>query len=177
MAFRYSVSDAPLYLWHAGVKGNAAAAAAAAELARYIIRCELIWYKTKAHYGAYMAQYMQKHEPCYYCYKKNNSSRWSGPTNEVTVWEIEQPHINEYHPTQKPISLATRAMSNHTAIIILDLFLGSGSTLIACEKMNRICYGMELDPHYCDVIVKRYMDWCIKNEREYIIKLNGEAWQ
>lgn len=83
------------------------------------------------------------------------------------------------HPTQKPIKLLSDIINDFTREdnIIYDPYIGSGSTLIACEKTNRICYGMELDPHYCDVIVKRYMDWCIKNEREYIIKLNGEAWQ
>ncbi|KKL96600.1 hypothetical protein LCGC14_1842900, partial [marine sediment metagenome] len=67
IAFAYSVTDAPMYLWHAGTKGNAAAAAAAA--AGYEVRCEIIWHKLKAHYGAFTAQYMQKHEPCYYCFK------------------------------------------------------------------------------------------------------------
>ena len=83
------------------------------------------------------------------------------------------------HPTQKPTELVIWFLdkfSNHKELV-LDLFLGSGSTVIACEKIKRICYGMEIDPHYCDVIVKRYMDWCIKNDKEYTIKLNGELWQ
>ena len=58
---------------------------------------------------------------------------------------------------------------------VLDLFLGSGSTLIACEKTNRKCYGMELDEHYCDVIVKRYVDFCKKNDKPYSVKRNGEV--
>ncbi len=83
------------------------------------------------------------------------------------------------HPTQKPIKLLSDIINDYTNKdnIIFDPYIGSGSTLIACEKINRICYGMELDPHYCDVIVKRYTGWCIKNEREYIVKLNGESWQ
>ncbi len=56
----------------------------------------------------------------------------------------------------------------------MDFFLGSGSTLIACEKTNRICYGMEIEPYYCDVIVKRHIDWCKKNKRKINIKLNGK---
>jgi len=67
--------------------------------------------------------------------------------------------------------------SSQNGEIVLDLFLGSGTTLIACERTNRKCYGIEKDPHYCDVIVNRYRDWCIKNKKEYTIKLNGEPWQ
>ncbi len=83
------------------------------------------------------------------------------------------------HPTQKPVGLLSSIILDYTVSneYVADPFLGSGSTLLACEITNRICYGMELDPHYCDVVVNRYMDWCIKNEREYIIKLNGEVWQ
>jgi len=66
---------------------------------------------------------------------------------------------NNFHPTQKPVELAERALKNHNAKNVLDLFLGSGSTLIAAEKTGRKCYGMELDPKYCDVIVKRWEDF------------------
>ena len=166
-SFLYSKNTSVFYLWHAGVKGIAAAAAAAA--AGYMIRCELIWHKLKAHYGdgAYAAQYMQKHEPCYYCYKKNQKAQWFGPNNEVTVWEIEQPSKNEYHPVQKPVSLAERAIRNSSKNkqIILDLFIGSGTTIIACEKLNRICYSMEIDPIYCDVAIKRWEQWTGKKAR------------
>jgi len=166
-AFEYSSKGSALYLWHAGIKGIAAAAAAAAAAAGYEIRCELIWHKLKAHYGAFAAQYMQKHEPCYYCYKKNQTASWYGPTNEVTVWEIEQPHVNEFHPTQKPTALATRAIQNSSRQeqIVLDGFLGSGSTIIAAEKLNRRCYGMEIDQIYCDVIVKRWQDFTGKKAK------------
>lgn len=157
MAFEFSEGNAPLYLWHAGVKGISAAAAAA--LAGYEIRAEIIWNKNQAQYGAISAQYKQKHEPCFYCYKKGSSARWGGSTTEVTVWDINRASKNEYHPTQKPVELATRAIKNHDVASVLDLFLGSGSTLIACEKTNRICYGMELDPKYVDVIIKRWEDY------------------
>ena len=177
MAMEYSVDDAPLYLWHAGVKGIAAAAAAAA--AGYEIRCEIVWNKNHAQFGALSAQYKQKHEPCYYCFKKGNSARWHGPTNEVTVWDIDRSVKNEFHPTQKPVELATRAIRNHDAESVLDLFLGSGSTLIACEKTNRKCYGMEIDPVYCDVIINRWEKYtgnkAVKeNERKFEVKeING----
>ncbi len=83
------------------------------------------------------------------------------------------------HPTQKPTELIIWFLNKFSKYryVVVDPFLGSGSTLIACEKTSRICYGIELDPHYCDVIVTRYRDWCIKNEKEYTIKLNGESWE
>jgi len=94
-----------------------------------------------------------------------------------SVWTVNKDaSINYLHPTQKPVALACEAVDKTTTAddIVLDLFLGSGSTLIACEKTNRICYGMELEPHYCDVIRDRYIDWCNKNDRTPGVKLNGE---
>lgn len=153
ISFDFSIKEAPLYLWHAGIKGIAAAAAAIK--AGYEIRCEIIWHKLKAHYGAFASHYKQKHEPLYYCHK-GSSVNWCGANNETTVWEIEQSHLNEFHPTQKPVALPIKAIKNHSVGLIADWFLGSGSTLIACEQTNRICYGMEIDSHYIDVILRRY---------------------
>ncbi len=155
-AARHSDDKAALYLWHAGVKGIAAAAAAAA--AGYDIRCELVWNKNLAQFGSLSAQYKQKHEPAYYCHKHGHSPRWFGPTNEITVWDCERASVNEFHPTQKPVALARRAMTNSSEPggLVLDLFLGSGSTLIAAESESRRCYGLEIEPRYCDVIVARW---------------------
>lgn len=156
MAYRFTDSLATIYLWHAGVKGIAAAAAAAA--AGYEIRCELVWNKNLAQFGSLSAQYKQKHEPCYYCFKRGKTARWFGPTNETTVWDCDRSSSNEFHPTQKPVALARRAILNSTAQgdKVLDLFLGSGATLIACETEGRACYGLEIEPRYCDVIVERW---------------------
>ena len=74
---------------------------------------------------------------------------------EATIWELDKDGKNDMHPTQKPIKLAAKAIKNHNAKTVLDLFLGSGSTLIACEQTDRTCYGMELDEKYLDVIRKR----------------------
>jgi len=156
MAFEFSAEKAAFYLWHAGVKGLAAAAAAAA--AGYVIRSEIIWNKNNAQWGALSAQYKQKHEPAYYCYKKNKTINWYGGKSENTVWDCDRANKNEFHPTQKPVALAERAIKNSSkrTDIILDLFGGSGSTLIACEQLDRHCYMMEIDPYYCDVIIKRW---------------------
>ena len=77
------------------------------------------------------------------------------------VWDIDRPSRSELHPTTKPIELVKKAIINSSknADLIIDFFLGSGSTLIACEKTNRKCYGMEIDPHYCDVIIKRWENY------------------
>jgi len=116
----------------------------------------IIWHKTNATYAALNAQYKQRHEPLLYWKPKGCTLRWCGKSTESTMWEMPRDSQNTFHPTQKPVALAVRAISNHTAKTVLDLFLGSGSTLIACEQLNRKCYGMEIDPLYCDVVVKRW---------------------
>lgn len=155
-----SVTDdaAPLYLWHAGIKGIAAAAAAAA--AGYEIRCEIVWNKNIAQFGALSAQYKQKHEPCYYCFKRGKVARWFGPTNEVTVWDVDRSSVNEYHPTQKPIEVAARALRNSSKRldVVWDGFLGSGTTMAAAHGLKRKCYGIELSASYCAVILQRMKD-------------------
>jgi DNA modification methylase len=115
----------------------------------------IIWVKNNSAFNMNI-HYKQRHEPCLYWKPKGTTLCWSGNNKEDTVWELDRESKNEYHPTQKPVALAVRAISNHTAKTVLDLFLGSGSTLIACEQLNRKCYGMEIDPLYCDVIVKRW---------------------
>ena len=146
---------APLYLWYAD--GHAAAAAAAA--AGYEITAQIIWAKNHAQFVT-SAHYKGKHEPCYYAHKKGQSARWHGQNNEVTLWEYDRASSNTYHPTQKPIELATRAIGNSTESghIVVDAFLGSGSTMVAAEQLNRTCYGMEIDPGYCGVVLERMSD-------------------
>ena len=79
-------------------------------------------------------------------------------TVDGDVWQIKR-EVSKEHPTSKPIELITKSLIAVNAKLVYDPFLGSGSTLIACEKTNRKCYGMELDPHYCDVIIKRWEDY------------------
>ena len=107
--------------------------------------------------------------------KRQKKAEANGKT---TIWSMKRDNVNEYvHPTQKPVELISYAIFNSSKAddIILDLFLGSGSTMIASEKTNRVCYGMELDPKYTDIIVQRYVDY---TGNENII-LNGEkiVWQ
>lgn len=118
----------------------------------------LIW-KKKGGYGALGASYKPNHEPCVLWKKKGDRLNFIGLTTENRIWEEDKEGINKLHPTQKPVSIPKRAIGNHNADIVLDLFGGSGSTMIACEELNRKARLMELDPKYCDVIVKRWEDF------------------
>ena len=145
-------SNGACYVWFADTK--AATLYNAAE--KYgEIHALIIWVKNGG-YGALNANYKQKHELCLYWKPKNAKLNFCGATTETTVWEVNKDGVNEYHPTQKPVALPAKAISNHDAETVLDLFGGSGSTLIACEQLDRTCYMMELDEKYCDVIIKRW---------------------
>jgi len=147
-------NECALYMWHADRRANEVYEAAIKN--GFEVRSQIIWHKLKAHYGAWMAQYKQKHEPCIYCVK--GAPVFSGATNEVTVWEYEQPSRNEFHPTQKPIELMERAISNHPYPIIYEPFCGSGTTLIACERLGRKCRAVEISPAYVAVAIQRWVD-------------------
>ena len=155
LAYEFSDAKAAVYLWHSD--GKAVDVFAALDSAKYVRRITIIWNKNIAQFGALSAQYKQKHEPCHYLFKKGESPRWFGPTNETTVWDIDRNQTNEHHPTEKPIGIMGRPIQNSSEVtdIILDFFLGSGTTLIAAEQLGRKCYGMEISPAYCDVIVQR----------------------
>lgn len=118
----------------------------------------LIWRKPGG-YGALGASYKPNHEPCLLWKPKGAKLNYVGPTTETRIWEIDKEKQNKLHPTQKPVAVPERAIANHKAQVVLDLFGGSGSTLIACERQHRHACLMELDPAYCDVIVKRWEDF------------------
>ena len=105
-------------------------------------------------------KYQNKYEPIWFGWNESGT-KFSEDRNLVNVWEHDRPKVSKLHPTMKPVDLIINALDDASVKndLVLDIFLGSGSTLIACEKMNRICYGMELDPHYCDVIIKRWEDY------------------
>lgn len=121
------------------------------------VQSQLIWYKNTIVLG--QADYQWKHEICWYGWTKGKHHYWDGGRSLSTVWEFSKDANQSYqHPTQKPVALGVNAIKNscRTDGLVLDSFLGSGSTLIACEQTDRTCYGMELDPKYVDVIRKRY---------------------
>lgn len=150
---------AAFYVWYASSKSiDTFAALASLPLE---LRAVIQWYKVRSGLGAFMSQYIPNCEPCMYLHKKGCAPAWYGPTTEKTVWELQRVGKNEYHPTQKPVELPERAIKNSSkqGDSILDLFGGSGSTLIACEKTGRAARLMELDPKYVDVIVKRWQEF------------------
>lgn len=163
----------PIYTWFADTKAKDIYTAVGSLGETHAL---IIWVKNGG-YGALNANYKQKHEPCLYWKAKGSTLKWCGKSTECTIWEIDKDGVNRFHPTQKPVALAERAIKNHTAEKVLDLFLGSGTTLIACEKTGRKCYGMEIDPHYCDVIVKRYTNFCNENGIKLRIKRNGKKYE
>jgi DNA modification methylase len=150
---------AAFYVWYAS--GKSVETFAAFSDLSLKLRAIIQWYKVKSGLGAFMSQYIPNCEPCIYAYKNGLSPQWFGPTDEKTVWELKKESRNSFHPTQKPVELPERALNNSSkpGDRILDLFGGSGSTLIACEKTARQCRMMELDPKYCDVIVKRWQEF------------------
>jgi len=158
-AITWLKDGAALYVWYASGKSIETYASLAKLPLK--LRAVIQWYKIKSGLGAFMSQYIPNCEPCMYLHKEGCSPSWYGPTNEKTVWELKKESTNNFHPTQKPVELPERAITNSTkqGDSVLDLFGGSGSTLIACEKIGRLARVMELDPKYCDVIVKRWEDF------------------
>lgn len=128
-------------------------------------------------------RYWRKSEPCIFGGKgavngNGKGSRWFGKIGEVNIWVIAREHNCKYiHPTQKPLPLSARAINNSTqeGDTVLDMFLGSGSTLISCDIMNRKCRGLELEPKFADMIVLRFMKYCRDRNKECVVKVNGEV--
>jgi DNA modification methylase len=155
LAHTHCDEKAPLYLWFAS--SQIRTVLAALPEAGWKERSLLIWVKN--HFtGNLFAQYKFRMEPVYYCHKQGASPRWHGPTNEVNVWEHDKPSSNDLHPTMKPVPLIERAMANSTELgqLVADPFLGSGTAIIAAERLGRRCYGFDLDARYCDVILARW---------------------
>jgi DNA modification methylase len=129
------------------------------------VSCVIVWAKESFAIG--YGDYNQQSEFCLYGWRshlksagRHTAHRWYGPTNESTLWQVHRDRTRDYrHPTQKPLALAERALRNSSrrGECVLDLFLGSGSTLVAAERLERRCLGLEIDPRYCDAIVRRYL--------------------
>lgn len=105
--------------------------------------------------------YHWKHEPCLYGWKNGAGHLWASDRKQTTIMEFDKPSVNDIHPTMKPVALFEYQMTNNTkgADVVLDIFGGSGTTAIACEKHGRHARLMELEPKYCDVIIRRWQDW------------------
>lgn len=148
---------AVFYIWHADSEGFNFRAAA--KDAGWKVRQCLIWKKQSMVLGR--QDYQWQHEPCLYGWKEGASHLWASDRKQTTILEFNRPSRNAEHPTMKPVELFEYCLLNNTkgGDVVLDSFGGSGTTLIAAEKNNRVARLMELDPKYCDVIVKRWQEF------------------
>lgn len=145
---------AVFYIWHADSK--AYVFRMACQMAGWEVRQVLIWVKNAMVMGR--QDYQWKHEPCLYGWKSGAGHLWASDRKQTTVLEFDRPTKNKEHPTMKPVALFDYQIKNNTkgGNAVLDLFAGSGTTVIACEQNGRDAYAMEFDPRYCDVIIKRW---------------------
>lgn len=148
--------DASIYVFHSDSHGLAFRKAFE-EAGFYLSGC-CIWKKQSLVLGR--SPYQWQHEPVLFGWKKKGKHQWYTGRKESTIWEFDKPKKNKDHPTMKPIALVSYPIMNSTmtGCLVLDPFGGSGSTLIACEQTGRICYTVELDEKFCDVIVRRYIE-------------------
>lgn len=148
--------DASIYVFHADTEGlNFRKAFQDAGF--YLSGC-CIWKKNALVLGRSPYQWM--HEPCLFGWKKGGKHQWYSDRKQTTIWEYDRPKSSKEHPTMKPVALMAYPIQNScmSNCIVLDPFLGSGSTLMACEQTGRICYGIELEEKFVDVIVNRYIE-------------------
>ena len=131
----------------------------ALEAAGFEVRCQIIWAKNTFAWG--FGRYKFQHEPIFYAHVSGQKDPWYGDKSQSTLWEENKPAANRLHPTMKPVELIERALRNSSKAgdLVVDLFGGSGSTLIACERLGRASRLMELDARYADVICRRYQEY------------------
>ncbi|MBX9678682.1 MAG: DNA modification methylase, partial [Gemmataceae bacterium] len=153
-AFSVMKPGAAFYIWHADSEGYNFRGAVH-DCGQSVRQC-LIWKKQALVLGR--QDYHWIHEPCLYGWKEGAAHSWYADRKQTTVLEFDRPNANDVHPTMKPVAMFAYQIGNSTAsqALVFDPFLGSGTTLIACEQLGRRCFGMELSPQYCDVIVKRW---------------------
>jgi DNA modification methylase len=170
------------YVWHAGKYCS--------EVQKSLENCsfemvsQIVW--IKQHFALSRGDYHWQHEPCWYAVKRGENHNWQGARDQSTTWQInnlnafggssEEGEERTAHSTQKPLECMSRPMRNNSkdGDSVYDPFLGSGTTLLSAEKLNRICYGLELSPAYCDIIIQRWVTHMIKNNLEFSVKINGE---
>jgi DNA modification methylase len=157
------------YVWFGALHGEIAAAGLAA--CGFQLRAQIVW--TKQHFTLSRGDYHWKHETCWYAVRQGKASHWQGDRTQTTVWQIasNNPFGNRQrehswgHGTQKPVECMRRPIANNSrpGQVIYDPFLGSGTSVIAAEMTGRICHGLELNPAYVDVIVRRWQAFTGRN--------------
>jgi DNA modification methylase len=158
LAYMYTDDAAPLYVWFASARIRELIAAL--DEIGWQDRNLICWVKNNGT-GSLFAQYKPWYEPVYYCFKRGKTPRWHGDTTQRTVWEHDKPLKNEGHPTIKPLALIERTIVNSTepGMLVVDPFLGSGTCIVAAERMGRSAYGFELDARYCGIVLARWEEF------------------
>ena len=171
--FNFSMIGCPTYIFYAD--SEAINFRTAMQKAGYKISNVLIWVKNQLVLGRF--DYQMKHEPILYGWQTKGKHPWYSDRKQSTILEFDKPKRNADHPTMKPIELIGYLIKNSSQQknIVGDLFLGSGSTLIACEMNWRTCRGVEYDPQYMDVIIRRWVHYMKTNHLEYNIICNGKV--
>lgn len=156
------------YVWHSDKQ--LIGVGLALESCGFALRQNIIWVKNSL--TVTRTQYNYQHEHCWYAVRKK--SHWVGPANETTTWKIDKVNADTGHGAQKPIACMQRPIENNSrrGDAVYDPFLGSGTTLIAAEQTGRICYGLELNPTYCDIIIARWE--AFTGEKAVKLKPNGK---
>lgn len=165
---RVMAKDASIYVFHADTEGLNFRKAFSD--AGFYLSGTCIWKKQSIVLGR--SPYQWQHEPILFGWKKKGKHAWYSDRKQSTIWEFDKPRKNSDHPTMKPVPLVAYPILNSslTGCIVLDPFGGSGSTLIACEQTDRICYTVELDEKFCDVIVKRYIEQIGDDSNVYLVR-------
>lgn len=142
-----------VYVWHAGL--HAGEVEASLRATGFVPRAQVIW--TKDRFALSRGDYHWQHEPCWYAVREGCASKRSDDRSQSTVWEVAaREDTGHGHGTQKPVEVMARPIRNHDAPEVYDPFLGSGTALIAAEQLDRVCFGLEIEPRYCDVVVLRW---------------------
>lgn len=165
-------ADGSIYVFHADTEGLNFRKAFSD--AGFYLSGTCIWKKQSLVLGR--SPYQWQHEPVLFGWKKKGKHMWYSDRKQSTIWEFDKPKKNADHPTMKPIALLAYPIMNSslTNCIVLDPFGGSGSTLIACEQLDRTCFTIELDEKYCDVIVKRFIEQKTSDKDVYLIRDNNK---
>lgn len=165
---RVMAKDASIYVFHADTEGLNFRKAFSD--AGFYLSGTCIWKKQSLVLGR--SPYQWQHEPILFGWKKKGKHAWYSDRKQSTIWEFDKPRKNSDHPTMKPVPLVAYPILNSslTGCVVLDPFGGSGSTLIACEQTDRVCYTVELDERFCDVIVKRYIEQVGDDSNVYLVR-------
>jgi DNA modification methylase len=141
--------------------------------AKYHLSGVCIWVKNAGTFGRSIYQWA--HEPVLYGFRKGAGHKWYSDRSQTTVWNYNKPPKNEVHGTMKPLDLIAYPIKNSSPVngIVVDFFLGSGSTLIACEQTDRICYGMDLDDKFVSVALRRYVEFSGSDKDVFVLR-DGE---